>query len=434
MNFLRYKKNELATFPIAAVYKVYLLTITAILGIAVASIMWQKAFYPKSQFFRLSNNLFKEILTISPGSSLFAILSPYKFHYHEINELIKTARPHIDLTNIKPGQQWSIYSENKNNKKILKSIQIYQTLENRLEISRSKDGNFLLKKIIVPLKKEYAFFSGVIDSTLLEAIKQNNIPYKNIIEVINAHSYDIDFQRDIHKGTKYKLIIEKLIDSETQATTYGKTIFSSLELGKKTHNIYLYKMPTGEYEYINDNYTTVKRSLLKTPVQATRISSKFGMRKHPVLGYSKMHKGIDFAAPAGTPIYAAGNGRVQVIGRKGGYGRYIRIKHNSKLSTAYAHLLSYAKGLKKGQLVKQGQIIGKVGASGRATGAHLHYEVLINDKQVNPLTIKSNPVKKLKGEEKEKFTRFKSYIAKYTSSNQKTFLASNNKLRKFYES
>ena len=170
----------------------------------------------------------------------------------------------------------------------------------------------------------------------------------------------------------------------------------------------------------------MRRSLLKTPVPVANISSKFGMRKHPILGYSKMHKGIDFAAPVGTPIYAAGNGVVEEIGIKGAYGKYVRIRHSGELSTAYAHARSFVSGIKKGSTIKQGQVIAYVGTTGRSTGPHLHYEVLVKGKNINPLSIKSVPVKKLSGAELANFKKHKSSVDKMAVLNNKA--ASTNKL------
>lgn len=422
---LKTNKSKNLLYPAASIIAICLVILV---------IFVQKIYPSGQQFLKLPDKIEKEDILISPGDNLHNIFTQYNFNYTQIKELVKISEPHIDLTKLKLGQRWGIYSTNEGEQKTFKSLHIYLTPENRLVLSKSRDGNFAIEQISVPLKRDYAVYSGVIESSLLESARANNIPYSNIVEAINAHSYDIDFQRDIKRGNKYQIIIEKLIDPEDGALYHGKTIFSSLTTRDRTYNIYLFKMADGNYEFINEDYTTVKRSLLKTPVQATRISSKFGMRKHPVLGYSRMHRGIDFAAPPGTPIYAAGSGKIRTIGRKGGYGRYIQIRHNSRMSTAYGHLLAYAKGLKKGQYVKQGQIIGKVGTSGRATGPHLHYEVLINGKQVNPLSVKTEPTKKLKEEEKIKFDQLKLYVNKLTNADSKAYFASNKEIAKFYES
>ena len=177
----------------------------------------------------------------------------------------------------------------------------------------------------------------------------------------------------------------------------------ALSLSGETLDAFRFEPQDGEIEYFDRTGRSLRKFLLRTPVDGARLSSTFGMRRHPILGYSLMHKGIDFAAPSGTPIYAAGGGRVVAAGRNGGYGNYIRVRHSGEYSTAYAHLSRFAKGVKAGQRVRQGQVIGYVGTTGRSTGPHLHYEVLRNDQQINPLEIKQPPATQLAGADLERF-------------------------------
>ena len=186
---------------------------------------------------------------------------------------------------------------------------------------------------------------------------------------------------------------------------YGDVLYASLMVGGKTIPVYRYKSDDGVVDYYRENGTSLKRILMQTPIDGARMSSGYGMRHHPVLGYNKMHKGVDFAAPRGTPIYAAGNGVVEKAGRHGGYGNYIRIRHSNGLKTAYAHMRKFAKGMSDGKRVSQGQVIGYVGTTGRSTGPHLHFEVLKNGKQVNPKSIKSSGGEKLAGKSLRNFQK-----------------------------
>ncbi len=429
------KKNiyNLKKLKNAKRHKIYFLIIFIIAIFIYSSFFFQSYLPSEHKILRLPDKSLKESIEITKGDNLFSLLSPYDLGFAEIKNMVNAAEPYINLANLRLGQKWNIYSSDEKGKKIFKNLQIQISKDSWLKITKSENGEFTIKKILKPLIKKYEYYSVPIESTLLQSALKHNVPYQNIIQSINAHSYDVDFQRDVKDGSKYDVIVEKFIDPDDLTEEYGKTIFSSVKLKDKSHEIYLTKLTDGQYDYATSNYTTIKKSLLKTPVQATRISSKYGMRKHPVLGYSKMHRGIDFAAPPGTPIYAAGDGTVVALGRKGGYGRYIRIKHNGRISTAYAHLLSYAKGLRKGQKVKQGQVIGKVGASGRATGPHLHYEVLINGKHVNPLSIKSQPSRKLNQKEITDLTTIKNIVANILSNSGRISENNNSNLAAFYE-
>ena len=196
---------------------------------------------------------------------------------------------------------------------------------------------------------------------------------------------------------------ETLFNDKRRAVSYGKILYTNLFLQKNKLEYYLFKTDENFYEYFNPEGKSVVKALMKTPIDGARLSSSFGMRKHPILGYNKLHKGLDFAAPTGTPIYAAGNGVIEFVGRNGSYGNYIRIRHNNSYKTAYAHLSKYKKGLHKGYRVNQGDIIGYVGSTGRSTGPHLHYEIIYQGKQINPMKMKLPPRKTLKGKELERF-------------------------------
>jgi murein DD-endopeptidase MepM/ murein hydrolase activator NlpD len=208
-----------------------------------------------------------------------------------------------------------------------------------------------------------------------------------MIQMIRAFSYDVDFQRDVHPGDGFTVMYEREFTEDGAPAREGEVVFASLSLSGKEMALYRYTTRDGETDYFNRRGESVRKALLRTPVDGARISSTFGMRRHPILGYSKMHKGVDFAAPTGTPIYAAGNGTIEEAGPKGAYGNYIRVRHNREIATAYAHLSRISKDVRRGAKVRQGDVIGFVGTTGRSTGPHLHYEVLRNGRQANPMSV-----------------------------------------------
>ena len=375
---------------------------------------------------RASNNLLSTSQTIEEtkivierGDTLRSALSKFSMSEQEINQVIEITASVYDLRKIQIGQVLRVYYILEDDQKILQSISLKLNNDKKIEIHRQNE-EFKLKEIFIPLKKDVVKLSANIDSSIFGAAEKAGIPRNAMIETINAYSYSVDFQRDIQPNDTFNVLLETFSTEDGKFSHHGKVLFSSLTLSGKEYNIYRYTFKDGSEEFISSDYTTMRRSLLKTPVPVAKISSNFGMRKHPILGFSKMHKGIDFAAPLGTPIYAAGNGVVEEIGVKGAYGKYVRIRHNNELSTAYAHARSFTPGIKKGSTIKQGQVIAYVGTTGSSTGPHLHYEVLVKGKHINPLSIKSIPVKKLSGSDLADFKKHKSSVDKMVALNNKT--------------
>lgn len=271
-----------------------------------------------------------------------------------------------------------------------------------------QDQIFVAEDLSAPLNKIITKSSVTITSSFNIALKSLGLTDNSIAELVSSFGQQIDFQRQIQAGDVITIIIEKFVTGDGQFAHYGKILSACLNLSGKKHNIYRYTddniLSNGSF-FSEDGKSTMK-SLLTAPVNSARISSYYGRRKHPVAGYTQMHTGVDFAAPNGTPIYAAGSGVITQMCWKNGYGKFIQIKHNAALSTAYAHASNFAKNLRVGTLVKQGQIIAYVGSTGRSTGAHLHYEVKINGKHVNPLSINARPSIELAGKQLAKFREF----------------------------
>ena len=245
----------------------------------------------------------------------------------------------------------------------------------------------------------------------------NNIPNQILIKLIQLFSFDLDFQRDIQKDTKVSLSYKIISVKNKSEYSFGDIEYANIKIKKNTLEYFKFLTDDGFMDYFNRQGKNVKKSILKTPLDGARISSSFGMRKHPISGFNKMHKGVDFAAPIGTPVYAGGNGIIEVVGVNGGYGKYIRIRHNNEYKTAYAHLSSYKKGISKGVRVNQGDVIGYVGSTGRSTGPHLHYEIIYQNEQINPLKLKLPSGKILKGNELARFEKnYKMILANHLNN------------------
>ncbi|MDX2074355.1 MAG: peptidoglycan DD-metalloendopeptidase family protein [Alphaproteobacteria bacterium] len=274
-----------------------------------------------------------------------------------------------------------------------------------LHVARGDKGDYKVSQVDVPVVKALARAGGKINSSLYETIISSGMPASMVGEIIKAYSYDVDFQREIRSGDSIDVVFEKKVTEDGRPVGFGDIIYASLDLGDRDLRIYRYTGKDGSSDYYNAKGESVRKALLRTPINGARISSGFGMRNHPILGYSKMHKGVDFAAVTGTPIYAAGDGVVAFVGRKGGYGNYLQIKHNAQYASAYAHLSRFATGVAPGRKVKQGQIVAYVGSTGASTGPHLHYEILMAGRQVNPANVKFKTGNVLSGKELAAFKR-----------------------------
>ena len=356
-------------------------------------------------------------ITIKKGDTLGAILRKQDLPNLDIRELITLAKAEQITSRLKIGQKLFFNYEITLVDNEDSGITEENTILNRMVINVDKiksiefvrqEGKFVAHHIVAPLKKLITKYETTIDSSVIASLKNVGMSTNSILRLINTYSHQIDFQRQIRSGDKITVITEKFVTDNGELSHHGNILYASLATKKNTYNIYRYSPNTNtNSQFFSQDGESIKSTLLRTPVDAVRISGNFGYRKkHPVLGYGAMHKGVDFAASTGTPIHAAGSGTVQFVGWKSGYGRFVLIKHNKTLSTAYAHASKFAKNLKKGSRVKQGQVIAYVGKSGRVTGAHLHYEVRINGKQVNPMKFKSTPGIKLV---KSKLTKFKKY-------------------------
>lgn len=274
-------------------------------------------------------------------------------------------------------------------------------------VRRGPKGGFVGGEERRQVTRQMAHYSGRIKSSLFESATAAGVPAQVIINMIKVLSYDVDFQRDIQSGDTFEVLFEGWYDTKGRLVKSGEIFFAGLDLSGSEVTLYRFDPGSGVAEFFNGKGESAKKALLKTPVDGAKITSGFGMRHHPILGFSKMHKGIDFGVPPGTPIMAAGDGSVEMAGPNGAYGNYVRIRHGNGFATAYAHMQRIAQGIHTGRRISQGQIIGFVGSTGRSTGPHLHYEVLQGNAQVNPLSIKMPTGVKLAGKELERFAAHK---------------------------
>jgi len=352
------------------------------------------------------NNLKPKYQTInhlvSSGENFNSILKNYNISDKEIKK-INTALSKVQNSNrLKINQVIQFTIDQSEDKKIIYLLYPVSKTK-KIEITRNlTENHFKNKEIITNLKKRIVFTEGIITHSLYKSAENLKIPINLIVEFARIYGFQIDFQRDIRKNDSFQIMYEVFEDENGRIFESGNIIFADLVLRDQSNALYYFKDKKDEGHY-DVNGKSIKKALMKTPINGARLSSSFGMRKHPIDGFTKMHRGTDFAAPKGTPIMASGDGVIVRARWCGGGGNCIKIKHNSTYSTIYAHMDKFANGMKSGRRVKQGQVIGYVGSTGKSTGPHLHYEVIENGKKINSQTLKLPSGKILKGENRKIF-------------------------------
>ena len=354
-------------------------------------------------FFNLTPKYEEINYSVRSGQTLKDILQKFSVKDEEIKKIF-TVLNKKETSKIKSNQTINIVLDNsdKNNKKIL-SILIPLSKTKKIQIVKNLETNELKKEeIVTNLTKKLVLREGIIKSSLYNSAIKQKINPNVIIEFARLYGFQVDFQRDIRKNDSYQIVYETFIDENNEVFSTGEIIYANLVLRGQTNQLYFYpnKKSRGHYD---ENGKSIKKALMKTPINGARLSSPFGMRKHPILGFNKMHRGTDFAAPIGTPIMASGDGIVIKAGWCGGGGNCVKIKHNTTYQTIYAHMSKFSNLAVPGSRIKQGQVIGYVGSTGMSTGPHLHYEVIENGKKVNSQTLKLPPGKSLKGPMREEF-------------------------------
>ena len=361
--------------------------------------------YFKKTFDEIINNLEPKYKKynhkIQTGETFDNILENYSIDKKEINLLKKSIIKKVNINKLNTNQRIQITVDQTNNKVKEFVFQISNT--EKIYLSR-KDANKKFSQEILTLKleKKILYKENIIKQSLYKAATDQKIPPNTIIEFARIYGFQVDFQRDIRKLDKFQIMYEVFTDKNNKVIETGEILYANLKLSGLDNSLYYYDKRGSEGHY-DKNGKSIQKALMKTPINGARLSSPYGMRKHPIDGFNKMHRGTDFAAPMGTPIMASGNGIVKKAGWCGGGGNCVKIKHNSTYETVYAHMSKFARGIKSGVRVKQGQTIGYVGSTGKSTGPHLHYEVVVNGKRVNSQKLKLPSGKILQGTEREIF-------------------------------
>ena len=353
----------------------------------------------------------KKIIKVVAGDSLQKILLKEKISKQEVSKIYQKIKGIIDLTKIRQGQTITIVFRTKQNKPSISRITFQvDELSTAYIYYRNKTDDYEVRLNQKNLEKVNFLAKGVIVNSLFASAQKIDVDAEVIVEFARIFGFEIDFQRDIRKNDEFKIFYERFEDDEGENFKNGNILFAYLKNSGREIKLYRYKDSKNNIGYFTPDGKSIEKALMKTPINGARLSSGFGFRKHPILGYNKLHQGTDFAARRGTPVMASGSGTVERASWFGAYGKYVRIRHNSTYKTAYAHLSKFGRNIKAGKKVRQGQIIGYVGSTGRSTGPHLHYEVLVNNKRINSQRLKLPSGKKLSKNEMGNFNLEKQRI------------------------
>ncbi len=352
----------------------------------------------------------EKLITVAKGDTFISILNNLGLGYDEAHDLYTSFKKVYNPATIKIGQKilvGGIYDNELKKMTVINNIVIEDGNTQRYILEKTAEGKYNAVSQKEELISEVNNASGVIRGSLSQSMNKQGVPYKVVNEFIKIFSYSVDFRRDVRKGDRFEIIFENNITKEGKVASYGNILYAGLQLRNEKVSLYRFKDSKGNADYYTEKGYAMKKTLHRKPLafQNARISSPFGKRRHPIFRDLRIHWGVDYAAPKGTKIFAGGDGVIQVAKYNGGYGNYIKIRHNSEYSTAYGHMWKFAKGIKPGVRVKQGQVIGYVGSTGRSTGPHLHYEVVRNGKRVNPTTIKASTGNNLAGKDLKSFTK-----------------------------
>ncbi|WP_417320753.1 M23 family metallopeptidase [Emcibacter sp.] len=349
----------------------------------------------------------RKVLVLNRGEGLMQLLTRNGASRQQAHGAIRELGKFYNMRKLQIGQVVTAGFDSRDN---LESLELEKDFTHLVKVQR-QDAGWQGEVEELPTITIARHAEGVIEDSLFMAGQREGLPTSVIVELIRIYSFDVDFQREIRRGDRFEIFYERHLSEDGRRVQEGDILYARLTLSGKPISLYRHQAKGDLFaDYYHENGQSARKALMKTPIEGARLSSYYGKRKHPVLGYTRMHKGLDFSAPTGTPIMAAGDGVIERASRYGSYGNYVRIRHNGTYTTAYAHLSKYGRGIKQGRRVKQGQVIGYVGATGRVTGRHLHYEVMMNGRQVNPLALKIPTGRKLKGTELEKFIQVASTI------------------------
>ncbi len=345
----------------------------------------------------------KKIYVSKAGDTYQSIINDLNIGKIENQKILRTILEEKSLKILRINQKFTFRFDNLSDEKI-NEFKIETDKKNEVIFKKVSNSNeFISKRIEKNYQKKLVYKETVITNSLYNSAINLDIKPNIIIEFARLYGFQVDFQRDIWKNDSFQIIYEEFINEDNIVIDTGEIIFANLNLQNTDLQLYKFEYEKNKIDYFDENGKSIKKTLMKTPINGARLSSSYGKRKHPILGYTKMHTGTDFAAPKGTPIMASGDGKITKAGWCGGGGNCVKIKHNSVYQTVYAHMSKFGRGIKKGVRVKQGQIIGYVGSTGLSTGPHLHYEVIENGKKINSQKLKLPSGKILKGNKRKEF-------------------------------
>ncbi|MGA1339657.1 MAG: peptidoglycan DD-metalloendopeptidase family protein [Pelagibacteraceae bacterium] len=402
------KKYLFYSFLLLLFFTIYVLILNQIKNYAELKQNNFNTFLKSSEFNNIKNYIFKNLnspyqeftYTVQNNDTIDKVLRKFDVDVNDVKN-ITAEIANKKLSNIFINTEIKIIT--KEDQGINKLVSFFYPIDEitSVEVKRNKD-EFVVNKNILKLEKQEVVLSNSIKNNLYSSAVEVGVEPNIIVEFANIFGFEVDFQRDIQVGDKFEIYYERLLDEDGVVRNTGKIFYASMFVNNKEISLYNFKYNNETGFYDVDGKSVIK-TLMKTPINGARLSSSFGFRRHPILGFNKLHQGTDFAAKTGTPIMASGSGVVVMAQKYKGYGNYVKIRHNSTYETAYAHMSKYGRGIRKGVRVNQGQIIGYVGSTGLSTGPHLHYEVIENGKRVNSQRLKLPTGKTLDNEARNKF-------------------------------
>ncbi len=343
-------------------------------------------------------------ITVSSGDTLMGLLNGEGLPRTEAHEIITELSEVYNPRRIRQGQEITlVFREEADQEPFFEAMNLKLDVDRDVRVEKCPENGLAALEEKRELDTRTVVARAEITSSLYNAAIGSDMPLRVLMQMIRAYSFDVDFQRDIRPGDSFEVMFKEKLDQDGNFVRGGSVLYATLNTRGRNLPIYRYETTDGEVDFFNPDGESVRKTLMVTPIDGARLTSGYGKRRHPILGYSRMHQGLDFAAPTGTPIMAAGDGVVEYAGRKGNYGNYIRIRHPNEYHTVYAHLSRFGSGMSRGARVKQGETIGYVGSTGMSTGPHLHYEVHHRGSHVNPSTVDTPPGRTLEGEELQRF-------------------------------
>ena len=354
-------------------------------------------------FNQFNSSVTKVELKVRNGDSIQRILYDQKISPADVNNVINALRREYNIGTLRNDQKVYLIIKREKNGNFVSRLTVNIDNITSVHVFLNKDNVYETKRVTKILTKKNHLVETTIDRGIYRTAKQSGIENSIVAQFARLYGFEVDFQRDLKKNDKIKIFYERYLDDDGVPQRTGNIIYSEITNVERNIILYRYEYPNGSIAYFTPEGKSIEKSLMRTPINGAKLSSRYGFRIHPILGYNQMHQGTDFAAPIGTPVMASGAGTVEYSGWKGGYGKFISIRHSAVYQTNYAHLQDYAKGMRRGAKVQQGQVIGYLGSTGSSTGPHLHYEVVVNGKKENSQTLKLPSAAPLEGNNKNFF-------------------------------